>query len=316
MADEVNDTARNVRNVLQARVEDGSLFCPVSWGTLEELFLQKGNSLRKTAELMEQLSLNSSFIMRSELFKWEFENSLDRFRGNSAANSLKGLFTSPAAFVGSILRVNWHSDATEIADSGCVAKVQDEFRESIAAMGIVELAEQMSNVDQRNFKPPAYSEAANTAKQLFKGSRRKLFNAEAENCVIMYIRPLLGERISSTSSDVIPSQESLMWLAQFEGAGDSEEFYRRLLKSLPALYNHVDLMVEVGMQSNHKDSNNRFLDNEILVAPLAYADVFVSADKGIRNLLRNSNKQLLERTKCQYCGSLAELEKWLSENTN
>jgi hypothetical protein len=73
-------------------------------------------------------------------------------------------------------------------------------------------------------------------------------------------------------------------------------------------------MVEADMQPNRKDSNNHFMDNEIMVAPLAYADVFVSKDKGIRNLLGITNRQLLARTKCQYCDSLTELEKWLAAN--
>jgi formate-dependent phosphoribosylglycinamide formyltransferase (GAR transformylase) len=59
---------------------------------------------------------------------------------------------------------------------------------------------------------------------------------------------------------------------------------------------------------------NQLHSNEIMVAPLAYADVFVSKDKGIRNLLRNTNKQPLARAKYQYCDSLTELEKWLAEN--
>lgn len=162
--------------------------------------------------------------------------------------------------------------------------------------------------------PPAYSEAAKKAKDLYKGNRNKLLTAEAENCIIMYIRPLLGPRISPTSSDVFPSAATQKWLAQFAGSGGDEGFYRRLLVELPALHNLVDLMVEADMQPNRKDSNNHFMDNEIMVAPLAYADVFVSQDKGVRNLLRNTNKQLLARTKCEYCDSLTELEKWLAAN--
>jgi hypothetical protein len=64
---------------------------------------------------------------------------------------------------------------------------------------------------------------------------------------------------------------------------------------------------------NRKDSNNQFMDNEIMTAPLAYADVFVSRDKGIRHLLRN-HKAILARTTCQYCEHLGELETWLTSN--
>src|SRR5437868_630388 len=35
MSDEVDETAGRVRDILQAMVAGGKVFCPVSWGTLE-----------------------------------------------------------------------------------------------------------------------------------------------------------------------------------------------------------------------------------------------------------------------------------------
>src|SRR5579872_695097 len=67
MADEVDTTACRLRNRLGMLVASGNLFCPVSWGTLEELFLQAGESLIRSAVLMEQLSLNACYVMRREV---------------------------------------------------------------------------------------------------------------------------------------------------------------------------------------------------------------------------------------------------------
>jgi hypothetical protein len=39
MANEVDASACRVRDELQKAVKAGRVFCPVSWGTLEELFL-------------------------------------------------------------------------------------------------------------------------------------------------------------------------------------------------------------------------------------------------------------------------------------
>jgi hypothetical protein len=312
MADEVDNTARRVRDDLRMRVAVGTVFCPVSWGTLEELFLQAGNSLPRTAALMEELSLNACFIVRSELFQWEFARSLGRCLGASVDDSLKGLFTNPAAFTGSRPCITFDLPADQILDAAAIANAQAEFQKEMASIGIAELTRRMADGTRIDGTPPAYSDAAKKAKELYKGNRNKLFAAEAENCIIMHIRPLLGPRISTTNTDVFPSAASQKWLAQFAGLGGDEGLYRRLLVELPALHNFVDLMVEADMQPNRKDSNNHFMDNEIMVAPLAYADVFVSNDKGIRNLLRNTNRHLLARTKCQYCDSLAALENWLA----
>ncbi len=101
MRDGADKTANRVRETLRSEVAAGRIFCPVSWGTLEELFLQTGESLARTASLMEELSLNACFIMRIEVFQWELARSLGRYLGAPVDASLKGLFTDPAAYTGS-----------------------------------------------------------------------------------------------------------------------------------------------------------------------------------------------------------------------
>ena len=268
MSDEVDDTARRVRDDLRVRVARGTVFCPVSWGTLEELFLQAGASLPRTAALMEELSLNACIIMRKELFQWEFARSLGRCLGAPLDVTLRGLFTNPSAFIGSRPCVTFDFHDDQVLGPLGVANAQAEFQKEMAAIGISELTRWMTDGERLDDTPPAYSDAAKTAKELYNSDRNKLFAAEALNCIIMYIRPLLGPRISPNSSDVFLTAESQKWLAQFAGPGGDEGFYRRLLVELPALHNFVDLMVEADMQPSRKDSNNHFMDNEIMVAPL------------------------------------------------
>jgi len=315
MADEVDETACRIRDTLQATVTGGKVFCPASWGTLEELFLQAGESLLRTAALMEELSLNACFVMRTEVYQWEFVRSVGRFLGAPVDDSLKGLFTNPAAFLGSRPCVTFEFPDDRIVGPEAVANAQAEFKREMTSIGIAELTRRMTGGPRIGGTPPAYSKAAKKANETFKGNRNKLFVAEAENCFIMYIRPLLGPRVSPTTSDVLPTPLSLKWLAQFAGPGGEEGWYRRALAQLPALHNFVNLMVEADMQPNRKDSNNHFMDNEIMTVPLAYSDVFVSRDKGIRHLLRN-HKEILARTKCQYCENLGELETWLESNVS
>jgi hypothetical protein len=311
MGDGVDDTALRVRDKLRAAVAVGKVFCPVAWGTLEELFLQAGESLLRTAALMEELSLNACFIMRTEVYQWEFAKSLGRCLGAPVENSLKGLFTNPAAFVGSRPCVTFDILDDQPIRPDAVANAQAYFQREMASIGIVELTRRMTGGPRPPKTSPAYSESAKKAKEQLKGDRNKLFEVEAENCFIIFIRPLLGPPPSPAAPYVFPSAATQKWLEQFAGSGGDEGWYRRALAELPALHNFVDLMVEADMQPNRKDSNNHFMDNEIMTAPLAYADVFMSRDKGIRHLLRNVTK-ILSRTKCQYCENLAELETWLT----
>ncbi len=304
MADEVNETACRVRDGLKIAVVAGKVFCPVSWGILEELFLQSGRSLAVTSNLMEELSLNACFVMRREVFQWEFAQSIGRCLGAPVDESRNGLFTTPAAFVGSRPAVTFDLPDGQTVSPEAEAGAKAHFQVEMAKIGIVELANTMSGprpVDA----PPAYSEAAKKAMAKFKRDKRKLFIAEASNCFTMYLAPILQR---------FPPQASTLWLSQLVGPGGDEGWFRRALAELPALYNFVDIMVATDQQPARKDKPNHFMDNEIVAVPLAYADVFVAKDKGIRDLLRNRT-QILTRTKCFYCDGLAELEAWLSSNT-
>src|SRR6266545_6408785 len=97
MADEADEVACRVRDRLKALVASRRVFCPLSWGVLEELFKQSGDSLGRTARLMEELSLNAIFVMRTELYQWEFSRSVRRVRDDRVDESLIGLFAPAAA---------------------------------------------------------------------------------------------------------------------------------------------------------------------------------------------------------------------------
>ena len=295
MADEVNETACRVRDGLKRAVVAGKVFCPVSWGILEELFLQSGRSLTVTSNLMEELSLNACFVMRREVFQWEFARSLGRCLGAPVDESLNGLFTTPAAFVGSRPAVMFDMPDGQTISPEAVANAQADFRDEMGRIGITELANSMSGPGPAG-APPAYSEVAKRAMEEFKGDKSKLFVAEATNCFATYVTPLLTR---------FPPLASTLWLKQFVGPSGDEGWFRRALTELPALYNFVDIMVATDRQPARKDKHNHFMDNEIAVAPLAYTDVFVAKDKGIRDLLRNRT-HILTRTKCLYFVFVAE----------
>ena len=300
MADEVNEVACRVCDTLKRLMASGRIFCPLSWGLIEELFLQSGDSLFRTAELMEELSLNAIYVMRSELYRWELDRSIRRFRGEATNGSLEGLYVPPAAFVGSGPCVTF--DFPEGVSISPEAKVSANafMKENLSKIGIVELARLMggTRVDKT---PPAYSEAAKKAMAKYKGKRTQLFMAEAGNCFHIYIFPLLL---------TYPPPLIASWSSRFGPATEEESWFQNALAELPALHNFVDFMIVADTQPERKDTNNVFMDNEIMVAPLAYANAFVSRDKGIRDTLRNRTK-ILERTKCQYFDGFSALQPWL-----
>lgn len=300
MADGLDDTAARVRRRLSLLVAAGKLVCPVSSGTLEELYLQAGTSLGRTAALMEELSLNACYVTRNEVFQWEFGRSFARVLNAPWDDSLRGLYTVPAAYLGSNPCATLTFPEGQRLTDYTVVNIQQYFSHEQSAIGVTELAMKLSG-PRPTEDPPAYSDAAKKTMARFNGEKGKIFAAEAENCFSMYITPLLH---------LFPVFAAEKWRTHFGSADDCEKWYRRVLADLPALYNFVDLMVEADMQPARKDSNNHFMDNEIMIAPLAYADVFVSTDRGIRDVLRNRTK-ILERTGCNYCDSLTAFESWI-----
>jgi hypothetical protein len=174
---------------------------------------------------------------------------------------------------------------------------------NLSKIGVAELAEKWGG-STLGRKFPAYSEAARKVKERFKGDKERIFSEEAVNCFHMYVTPVLLQ---------LPPQIVATWSAQFGPPDDEKAWVLKALGELPALHNLIDIMVVADSQPDRKDSNNHFMDNEIIIAPLAYATVFVSKDKGIRDILRSRTK-ILSRTQCQYCDGLDALEIWLKGN--
>jgi len=250
---------------------------------------------------MEELSLNAIFVMRTELYEWELSRSMDRLCGGVAHDSLQGLFAPPAAFLGSTFQPIVDADfclGPETQEKGEV-----HMKDKLAKIGVVELAEKVGEA-KLNETPPAYSVAAKKVREEFKGDKKKLFLAEASECFCMYIKPPLLQ---------YPLHMITAWAQQFGSRHDEEAWILKMLAEFPALHNYIDVMMVADTQPDRKDTNNHFFDNEILVAPFAYASVFVAKDKGIRDMLKN-RMGILSRTKCQYCDSLDALETWLTKN--
>src|SRR5205823_4644107 len=135
--------------------------------------------------------------------------------------------------------------------------------------------------------------AAKNLMEQFKGNRDKIFQEEAVNVFSIYIAPLFPRyRV-----DVLQN-----WTRQFGPPEDETGWVQQALLQLPALHHFIDIMTAADQQPTRKDNYHHFMDNEIMVAPLAYATVFVAKDRAIRDMLHKRTK-ILERTKCKYCDS-------------
>ena len=190
MADEANDTACRVRDRLTELVSSGRLFCPLSWGLLEELFKQSGESLDRTARLMEELSLNIIYVMRTEVYEWEVARSVQRACGEPVSELLNGLFAPVAAFVGSRFSIKWSADIPMAEEAQDRAK--SCMKRELGEISLTELVK-LAGGSVKERQPPAYSQAAKRARDICRGNKQKLFLEEAGDIFRMYVMPALRQ---------------------------------------------------------------------------------------------------------------------------
>jgi hypothetical protein len=301
MRDEKCAVAVAVRDRLKDLVSSGQVVCPLSWGLIEELFTQSPDLRQRTAKLMEELSLNVTYIMRREAFDWEIARSIRRVAGEKVDDSLNGLLAPVAAFSGSPF-------AVEFPDDYPIEKVDQELVRAIAkqelgVIGLARLVDTLNVPPNEDHEPPAYSEAAKRARKRAKGSKSKLLEMEANEVFRIYVlRSLM----------IYPPAAVAEWMANVVNPSKRDTLTLESFASLPALGNYVEIMATVDSEPDTHYENNDFFDYEIMAVPLAYSSVFVSKDKGIRHLLRQRT-QILKRTRCEYCDGLEALEQWLND---
>src|SRR5580698_4951298 len=83
LREQKDDTSARVRKQLTDLVKSGKAFCPLQSAIMQELFALSGDYLERTAALMEELRLNAIYIIRPELYEWEFARSWRRLCGDN-----------------------------------------------------------------------------------------------------------------------------------------------------------------------------------------------------------------------------------------
>jgi hypothetical protein len=296
LREQKDETSSRIRNQLTELVRSGKAFCPLQSAIMQELFALSGDYLERTAALMEELSLNAIYIIRPELYEWEFDHSWRRMRGESA-HDMEGLYACPMGWVGT--RTNKVMDSP--LNDKARAHLQAFFLKETASTGVSQLAQQMGG-RKKEIEAPGYSIAAKQSKETFKGDKKKLFLNEADHAIKLNVYdPILSN---------LPEEILIPWMSHVVSP-DKETLCNKILDEFPALRNFNEIMMAASQQPDKKDDPNDFMDHEIMVAPITYASVFVSRDKGIRDLLLSRTK-ILSRTKCVYCDSWTKLENWLN----
>jgi len=310
MADDKSATATRVKDVLRKQVSDGKIFCPLSFGLITELYKQAEDSRLNVGSLMEELSLNTTYANRLEVFDWEVERAVRALADAVPLDvSIFELYVPIAAYL---------TSEYELQFPAClpleeVDKVEKEVKDRLQSLTFTELlAMRAARIGDgifgymKKLVAPKFSEGANRTWATASGDKQKIWMLIAASVFESHIQPAIQKL-------ALPIQARFLRFLEASPNDDRGSMLRELLNSLPALHNHVEVMTAAAQQLTRKDKINDFFDYEIIPVPLAYASAFVSQDKGIRDLLQNRTK-ILKRTHCRYCPDLAGLEQWLEDD--
>jgi hypothetical protein len=307
MADDKSDLATRVKGTLRKLVSDGVIFCPLSFGLICELYRQAEDSRLRVGTLMEGLSLNVSYASKEDIFAWEVERCVRRLADAGPIDlSDFGLYVPVAAYLASNFHLTFPEDSPAARVEEAVKMVNDRAN-SLTFTELLQLRAANETDDifnfAKSFPSPDLSEERKRIWDSLKGNREKILRNETESVFRLYVKPAM---------DNLPPPVKARFIRYLPTAPKDKYggVLGELLKYLPSIQNHIEVMAAVSQNPARRDKGNDFFDFEVIPVPLAYASVFVAQDKGIRDMLRNRTR-ILERSDCRYCFDLTELEEWL-----
>ena len=310
MRDESSPVAIRIKDALRKLVADGLIFCPLSFGIVTELHKQGMDSRLRTGALMEELSLNVSYAINQEVFNWEVERLVRRERGIGVVDlSLTGLYVPICGYMRSTYNVECPDE------DGFEGRIQ-KMRQALDSMTLTEMLKMDATDWEGQFVKqltvPPLGVKVQRIRESSKGDKAKMQVIEANAALLLCV----PKAISQCSPQVQRGFAEIMAAASAKASENKSPednlaaFAREFVKSLPALNNHVELVASLSQNPGQQFEINDFFDQQIMPVPLAYASVFVSQDRGIRDALRNRTG-ILKRGCCRYCSDLGELEEWL-----
>jgi hypothetical protein len=296
-----------IKEKLTAMVTAGQIVCPLSAPLIWELYKQDFSKAR-TGALMEALSLNVCLTPTREMFDWEIEQFARRLAGqNDAECSPKVLFVPVASYLSSYFELTCPVESTESERR----ELGNALKSQLESLTLTELINLRSDDMSRFLKArPAtpYQRNAQDLQAFSRGDRDKVWRIEEKTVFNSIIYPSLM-KLSPQFRPVIHQ------FVQDAPRDKHQGCLPTLLSQLPALHNHVEVMALASQDPNRKEKSSDFFDIELLPVPLAYADVFVSQDRWIRDTLRNRSA-LLTRNKCVFCSRYDELAYLLTKELN
>ena len=294
---------KRVKKLLIKRFEEGKIFCPLYHDIIHELLKQEFSSALRIAEYMNILNQNIAFKQQREIFEEEILFFIKNYSIQTQIILSNDQIYVPILF--------YLSSKFEIdTKSEMLRKLFPLIRQKISKLTIVDLIESskasLPRISERKY------DVADTLKKryIISGkSKKKAKRIEAEPIAKRVIIPLLNNHRKK-----LPLADQFQFCLyinslkkdKFGGALDS------ILQYLPSINNYIEIMTVSGFDTNKNFSINDFHDINMLIVPFTYADIFVSKDGWIKDLVTNKSN-LLSMNNTTFFYNFDQLELYLNE---
>ena len=171
MRDDTCPDATRMKGTLRKLVSDGAIFCPLSFGLIEELYKQAEDSRLRTGALMDELSLSVSYASREEIFSWEVERAVLRLADAGPIDlSTYGLYVPVLAYLTSQFRLEFPEGLPPEHISDVIRKM----KERTASLTLTELLEMRTRKGGSDFR----FREADSSPQVFRRGAANVGRAE------------------------------------------------------------------------------------------------------------------------------------------
>ena len=280
LAEAKTEQNARLREKLRDLVSGARLFCPLTASLIWELYRQSFSSALRVATLMEELSLNTSFAATEEIFTSEVDAVFEELQGGS-----RPAVGPSELFVPVIAHISSHGELRFPRPSlfRNPQAIADQLVRECRGVGLVELCKMTRDSFSMQEGPtPALAATALRRREIAGESKEKARRIEEEAALRNFVTPRF---IELSRSLPLPAYLE-MWRRVKELPRDR---YRgaagHLLKSMPSITQYVNVFLVIGQDPGRKDKTSYFFDIELMTAPLAYSDIFVSWDRWIRPIV-------------------------------
>jgi hypothetical protein len=310
LTEEVNDQVKRVKLLLIDLVKRGKIFCPLTYPGIVELLKRTYKNALEVAALMDALSLGVAFASDETIYRKE----IGRFLLNAIYGEER--FLEKREIYAPMM--GWLAAGGSLDfPQGFPGSSEDRQKATDYLAGLLKSMKISDFVKLLNgrlplpdvVKQPNYDWKKRWEEN--QGNKKKLKEIEKQAVLRRVIERIEEETaLESPEQTLVFKLRARDYIHSLPKDKDGTSA-TAVLERMPAHKNMAEVMTFTGFDPSRTDKMNDFYDIQLMIIPMAYADIAVATDKWIRELMKSHGKTLHDRS-AKYIGDWPQFESYLS----